>query len=131
MQRELRTLIKRWGRRRSLPDPVAQQAVAQWREFLAVQQVVRLERVGCGQVTDHTGRRGCSLVGIVYDAEAARICHTRLLNGEDIVHELLHASRPGWSELAVRRETDRLFGPRPSPAGARAELGASAGEGAA
>jgi hypothetical protein len=70
---------------------------------------VSLEGVDWRQVTDESGRRGCSLVGVVYDRETACIKHTRALTADDVVHELLHVAHPDWSEAAVVAETERLF----------------------
>lgn len=106
-------LLRRWGRWRRLSDEEAERAAEDWRRVLEVRQAVRLARVDRLQVTDHRGRRGCSLVGVVYNNEEACIYHTRALIAEDIVHELLHARHPQWSEAAVVAETDRLVGPRP------------------
>lgn len=103
-------LIKKWGRLRPLPDTAAREAAAEWQAHLGIRQEVRLERVTPAQVSDRTGRRGCSLVGVVYDVESARIFHTRLLTSEDIVHELLHVAHPDWPESQVCFETGRLLG---------------------
>jgi hypothetical protein len=110
-----------WSRWERLRDAEAWAAVECWRTALGVRQDVRLERVDRYQVTDHGGRRGCSLVGVVYDEHRACIYHTRSLTLEDIVHELLHVAHPEWSEAAVVAETDRRLGRRrgrPSSAGA-------------
>jgi hypothetical protein len=99
-----------WRRWRRLPDLEAGAALATWREMLGVRQSVRLERVTPWQVTDSRGRRGCSLVGVVYDERAACIYHTRALTVDDLVHELLHVAHPGWSEAQVLSETEGLLG---------------------
>ena len=102
-------LIARWGRWRPLRDAEAREAAAAWGAVLGVAQQVRLERISRFQVTDHHGRRGCSLVGVVHDAHAACIYHSRALTAEDLVHELLHVAHPEWSEEAVVLETRRLL----------------------
>jgi hypothetical protein len=102
-------LIARWGRWRPLRDAEARAAVAAWSAVLGVAQQVRLERISRFQVTDHQGRRGCGLVGVVHDAHAACIYHSRALTTEDLVHELLHVAHPAWSEEAVVLETRRLL----------------------
>lgn len=103
------TIIRRWGRWRRLSDSEAMRAVEAWRAALGVRQQVALVRVHRRQVTDDRGRTGCSLVGVVYNQEAAWIYHTRALMAEDIVHELLHAAHPLWGEAAVVAETDRIL----------------------
>jgi hypothetical protein len=108
-ERERADLIRRWGRWRRLEDAEARHAAAAWRHHLGVLQLVHLQRLRRHQVTDERGRSGCSLVGVVYDAERVCIYHTRVLMAEDIVHELLHAAHPSWSEAAVVRETERLL----------------------
>jgi hypothetical protein len=104
-----RERVVRWGRGRRLAETEAPLVVEHWRAALGVRHAVRLERIDCQQVTDERGARGCSLVGVVYDAETACIYHTRALTPEDVVHELLHVAHPGWSEEAVVQETDRLL----------------------
>lgn len=99
----------RWGSRRRLTDAEALQAVVEWRLALGVMQEVRLVRVDRNQVTDHQGRRGCSLVGVVYDAHSATIYHTRALMAEDLVHELLHVRHSEWTEQQVVAQTERLL----------------------
>src|SRR5690242_18792492 len=66
-------LIACWGRKRRLRDGEARPAAEEWRRALGVGQPVRLERIPCRQVTNERGARGCSLVGVVHDAETARI----------------------------------------------------------
>jgi hypothetical protein len=102
-------LCRRWGRWRRLSDIEAHTAAEQWRGALRVRQTVKLDRINRHQVMDERGRRGCGLVGVVYNEETARICHTRALVAEDLVHELLHVANPSWSEEQVVSETDRLF----------------------
>lgn len=102
-------LMARWGRRRRLGDEEARLAAGEWRRELGVRQAVALVRIARSQVANECGRRGCSLVGVVYDEQTARIYHTRALMSEDIIHELLHVAHPHWSEEAVVRETDRLM----------------------
>lgn len=102
-------LLARWGRWRRLADPEADLAIAAWRRCFAIGQQVGRERVSPYQVTNERGRRGCSLVGVVFDAASATIHHTRALTTEDIVHELLHVRHPGWTEAAVVAETGRLL----------------------
>tara|TARA_R110002012_G_scaffold279493_1_gene467860 strand:- start:193 stop:615 length:423 start_codon:yes stop_codon:yes gene_type:complete len=50
-------------------------------------------------------------VGVEIDRElmSARIYHDRPLNGEYVVHELLHVKYPNWSEDQVNVETERLL----------------------
>lgn len=103
-----RDLLTRWGRWRPLPDADARGATREWAAALGVRQDVRLERVHHSQVTDHTGRRGCSLVGVVWNEARACIYHTRRLMGEDIIHEMLHVAHPEWSEPQVVAETERM-----------------------
>lgn len=103
-------LFQRWGRWRRLSDDDAALAAVEWARVLGVGQEVRLERVHRAQVTDQCGRRGCSLVGVTWDAEQACVYHTRALMGEDLVHEMLHVAHPDWSESEVVRETERLVG---------------------
>lgn len=98
-----------WSRWERLSDVEARDAVECWCEVLGVRHDVRLERVDRYQVMDHHGRRGCSLVGVVYDQDRACIYHTRALTVEDIVHELLHVAYPGWSEAAVVARTEELM----------------------
>lgn len=103
-------LIERWGRFRRLNDEDTPLAVEDWRRALDVRQSVRLQRISPYQVTDTArGRRGCSLVGVVYDTEQACIYHTRTLVVEDILHELLHVAHPTWPEHAVAAETERVL----------------------
>jgi hypothetical protein len=97
------------ARYRRLTEAAALQAVEAWRQALGVCQSVRLERISRRQVTDHTGRNGCGLVGVSCDEQTACIYHTRTLTVEDIVHELLHVAHPGWSEAEVVAETARLL----------------------
>ena len=101
--------LSRWGTRRRLTDGEALLALEDWRRALEIPLPVRLERVRREQVSDHRGRRGCSLVGVVTYAEEGCIYHTRALMAEDLVHELLHIRRPDWSEQQVVDETDRLL----------------------
>jgi hypothetical protein len=102
-------LVARWGRWRRLSDAEARQATEEWRHALKVRQSVHLVRISRHQVTNERGQRGCSLVGVVFDEDAARIYHTRALMAEDIVHELLHVAQPSWPEEAVVGETNRLL----------------------
>jgi hypothetical protein len=97
------------SRRRRLTEDAALRAVEAWRQALGVRQTILLDRISYRQVTDHTGRRGCGLVGVSYDHEHGYIYHTRALTVEDIVHELLHVAHPDWSEQEVVAETDRLL----------------------
>jgi hypothetical protein len=74
------------------------------------------------QVTNEHGRPGAALIGVVFDAHAATIYHTRLLTAEDVLHELLHVAHPNWSEAVVVRATNRgwrffAFGPKRQFAG--------------
>ncbi len=108
-------LVRRWGRLRRLDDTEAAAALRDWVELLDVGRRVTLQRINPGQVTGPTGRRGCSLVGVVADLEGARILHTRKLTSEDLVHELLHLAHPEWSETQVVLETARILGIRPCP----------------
>lgn len=108
-------LIRKWGKRRPLPDTEAQAALRLWAAALRVAPEVQLARVDPRQVTDHRGRRGGSLVGVSLQAEAATLYHTRRLMAEDLVHELLHVGFPHWTEGAVVRETARILGIRPCP----------------
>ena len=50
-------------------------------------------------------------VGIQMDRVKKKACiyHDRPLNEEYIVHELLHAKHPGWSEDQVNIETEKLL----------------------
>ena len=105
-----RELIARWGKWRRLSDREALQAAEEWRRALAVRQSVSLVRIARHQVMNERGRRGCSLVGVVYDDEAARIYHTRSLMTEDLVHELLHVANPSWPEEIVVQQTGALLG---------------------
>lgn len=107
--RERELLRRSWGRLRRLSDTEACEAVRGWQEALGVTQRVSLTRVARSQVTGAEGRRGCSLVGVVYDALGATIYHTRALTAEDVVHELLHVRHPDWSESRVVEETERLL----------------------
>jgi hypothetical protein len=100
---------------RRLRESEAQREVEHWRAALGVRQPVRLERIRRHQVTDEHGSPGCSLVGVVHDAESACIYHTRALTPEDIVHELLHVANPAWTEAQVVAETDRLLSWQPLP----------------
>jgi hypothetical protein len=109
MVRSLAELVQRWGRRRRLSDAQARLAVDEWRGVLGVRHGVRLERIRHYEVTNERGRLGCSLVGVVCDAEAACIYHTRALTTEDLIHELLHVVQPSWREEEVVRETERLL----------------------
>jgi hypothetical protein len=92
-----------------LRDEEAGEALQGWGRVLGVQKPVRLDRILHTQVTNERGRLGCSLVGVVCDADAARIYHTRSLTAEDIVHELLHVAWPTWDEDQVTQETERLL----------------------
>jgi hypothetical protein len=109
MARSIAELLQRWGRRRRLSDAQAQLAVDEWRGVLAVRHGVRLQRIRHYEVTNERGRLGCSLVGVVCDAEAACIYHTRALTAEDLIHELLHVVQPSWPEEEVVRETEVLL----------------------
>jgi hypothetical protein len=106
---DVSTLCRRWGRWRRLSDAEAHAAAEQWRGARRVRQTVKLDRINRHQVMDERGRRGCGLVGVVYNEETARICHTRALVAEDLVHELLHVAHPSWTEGQVVNETDRLL----------------------
>lgn len=50
-------------------------------------------------------------VGIQIDRVKKKACiyHDRLLNEEDILHELLHVKNPDWSEDQVNAETEKLL----------------------
>jgi hypothetical protein len=99
---------------RRLARRQAERAVAFWRGRLGIPRPVAVERVSSRQVVGPTGRRGCSLVGVVLDEASATIYHTRALTPEDVVHELLHVAHPDWSEARVCDATDALLaGPRP------------------
>lgn len=105
----VRELIRRWGRLRRLTDEQAEYAMYDWAGCFGVGQELRLERVHPSQVTGDRGRRGCSLVGVVWDARRACVYHTRALTGEDLVHELLHVVHPEWTEEQVVEETARVL----------------------
>jgi hypothetical protein len=100
---------------RRLREAEARREVEHWRGALGVRQPVHLERIRRHQVTDEHGSPGCSMVGVVHDAESACIYHTRSLTPEDIVHELLHVANPAWTEAQVVAETDRLLSWQPLP----------------
>jgi hypothetical protein len=53
------------------------------------------------QVTDEHGRPGVGLIGVVFDARAATIYHTRALTHEDVMHEPLHVAHPTWTVHAT------------------------------
>lgn len=106
------------SRGRHIPGLQLASVLAAWREFLAVSQVVDTERISPFQVTGESGRVGCALIGVVFDASRATIYHTRPLTTEDLIHELLHVAHPLWSEAHVVHETERLWRPGlrlPSP----------------
>lgn len=66
------------------------------------------------QVTDiwFDNTPGHEFVGICIDKETSSgvIFHTRALNEDDIIHELLHVRYPNWSEQKVEFWTDLLMG---------------------
>lgn len=111
----LERLVRRWGRLRRLDDADAAAALHEWADLLAVGRPVTLQRIDPSQVTGPTGRRGCSLVGVVADPRGARLLHTRKLTGEDLVHELLHLVHPEWNEAQVVLKTAWILGIRPCP----------------
>jgi hypothetical protein len=98
-----------WSRTRRLDGAEVAGTIAFWRGRLGIGQRVGCERISPFQVTSASGRPGCGLVGVVYDAGAATIYHTRALTAEDIVHELLHVAHPPWTEAMVVAETERLL----------------------
>lgn len=98
------------ARKAPLVDEMALHRAIGWARVLRIPYRVRLERASTLHVTNEQGRPGCSLVGVVWDAWTACICHTRCLSEEDIVHELLHVAFLHWSEDRVVEQTDRIFG---------------------
>lgn len=66
------------------------------------------------QVTDiwFDNTPGHEFVGICIDKETSSgvIFHTRALNEDDIIHELLHVRYPNWSEQKVEVWTNVLSG---------------------
>lgn len=83
--------------------------LAYWRRRLGIARAVRTERISRRQVVGAEGRPGCSLVGVVLDAEVAVIYHTRPLTPSDLVHELLHVAHYDWSEAEVVAATAALL----------------------
>lgn len=90
-------------------DARARRWISHWSHALSIATTIQLERTSIWHVTDDRGRAGCSLVGVVLDAEGACIYHTRRLTQEDVVHELLHVAHPAWTEAQVIAETTRLL----------------------
>lgn len=98
-------LVRRWCKRLGLRD---------WR--------IDLVRISIWSVSDARCRVGNSFVGVVCDRprRTAEILHTRRLDRESIVHELLHVRHPAWTEARVNAETDRLLGRGTGPSRGRA-----------
>lgn len=108
------------ARKAPMDDELALHRAIGWARVLRIPYPVRLERVSTLHVTNEEGKPGCSLVGVVWDAWAACIFHTRRLSEEDIVHELLHVAFPHWSEDRVVEQTDRILGAENAEAAAAA-----------
>ena len=70
-----------------------------------------LERISPVQVFDaDIDRHKNPFIGVRLDGEVrATILHTRLLEEEDISHELVHLAHWDWPEEQVRQETTRLM----------------------
>lgn len=103
---------------RCLPDSESAEIgelVATWRARLGVTQAVRCVAISQFQVVGENGEPGAELVGVVYDGREAVIYHTRGLQVDDVVHELLHVRHPDWSEARVVAETARLAPDLSSP----------------
>lgn len=89
-----------------------QSQLQKWQEALGISTWrITVEKISPWQVTNKDGRPNGSLVGIRVDdvtARCATLIHTRGLNPEDIVHELLHLAYPDWPHEQVEAEAQRL-----------------------
>jgi hypothetical protein len=79
----------------------------QWRLGL-VEWTARRERISPLQVVDETGMPGNELIGVVLEALAFTIVHTRDLTEHDVIHELLHVAFPEWEHDQIELWTDLL-----------------------
>ena len=87
-----------------------QRWIEKWTRSLGIKEVVETQKISRWAVINEKGGRGSSLIGITVGEGHATLLHTRKLTQEDIVHELLHVSKPEWSEEEVRKETANLLG---------------------
>lgn len=83
-----------------------------WQKFLDLDDYrIVSERISIWQVCDEACSVGGSFCGVHIDRQRklATIHHTRRINEEDVLHELLHVRYPDWSESQVQAETLRLL----------------------
>lgn len=85
--------------------------IERWKERLGIDYFVSTERILLFQVSDNYCCVGNSFVGVCTDhgEKVACIYHTRQLEEDDIVHELLHVRHPSWTEDEVNEAVDFLL----------------------
>jgi hypothetical protein len=83
-----------------------------WKKILNIEHyVINVEKISIYQVSDDFCFVGNSFVGISTDHthKIATIFHTRQLQDDDIIHELLHVKYPDWTEAQVNKRMDELL----------------------
>lgn len=70
---------------------------------------IRFERISREQVTAEDGNREMVGISVSHENKTAFIYHTRNLNHEDIIHELVHVAYPKYTEEEVRDATADLM----------------------
>jgi hypothetical protein len=94
--------------------------IALWQSRLGLGRYeAAVQQIHPMQVTGEDGLPGAELVGVIIEESLFTIVHTRPLQTDDIVHELLHVLCPQWNHAEVEEWTDRLV-QDPSLAGALA-----------
>ena len=88
--------------------------INKWQALLGISDwVILFEPISENQVVDESegNTSGHEFVGIQinFKKQIGTIYHTRKLNEDDIVHELLHVRFPIWSEEKVNFWTDLLI----------------------
>ena len=88
--------------------------INKWQALLGISDwVILFEPISENQVVDESegNTSGHEFVGIQinFKKQIGTIYHTRKLNEDDIVHELLHVAFPIWSEEKVNFWTDLLI----------------------
>ncbi len=78
--------------------------IQQWQKNLDIQHyTICCECISPFHVCDDAFVQGHEFVGICTDHKRRKAClyHTRKLQLEDIIHELLHVKHPEWSEKLI------------------------------
>lgn len=95
-----------------MSDSILPSRLSHWQSKLQLEHFsIKAERISPSQVCNDHHKRGISFVGICTDHEKceATLYHTRKLEIDDLIHELLHVKYPLWTENEINKETQRIL----------------------